>query len=149
MTSADFYEALGAASERPEAVRALRHADDVWRSLVAPTASEGERAAWECLRGQLAGVLLELWQPNGRTHDPEGLKRVPPERRNEVAADAYLLALGALNLFTVLATQTMQDEAARRAVVESLRRVGELTNESLRALRLHPPTWADAVPSPD
>jgi hypothetical protein len=72
------------------------------------------------------------------------LKRVPPERRNELAADAYLLALGGLNLFTVLATEARQEEAARRAVVESLRRVGELIAVNLRTLRSQPPTWADA-----
>jgi hypothetical protein len=140
----EFERLLSDASERPDAVRALRHADDVWRCVVAPTASEGERAAWEWLRAQLSDALLELWQPNERTHDPEALKRVPPERRNELAADAYLLALGGLNLFTVLATEARQEEAARRAVVESLRRVGELIAVNLRTLRSQSPTWADA-----
>src|SRR5436190_519351 len=116
VTDEEFEQLLGDAQERPEAVRALRHADDIWRSLVEPTAGEGERVAWRWLRARLTDSLLQLWEPTGRNHDPQAMTQIPAPHRNDVAAESWLLALGGLNLLTIVATEIVQEEAGRRAI---------------------------------
>jgi hypothetical protein len=143
VTDEDFERLLSAASERPKSVAALRHADDVWQSLVAPAVPEGERVAWRHLRASLAGALLQMWEPNGRTHDVEALRRVPPSQRNQLAADTYLLALGGLNLLTIAAAEFLVDEKAKRALTDALRGVGIAISDSLTALREKPPAWPE------
>jgi hypothetical protein len=135
---------LAEANERPRALEALRVADDAWLTAIAPTASASEEAAWFWTRDQAAGVLLEAWQPNGRTHDPAALQAIPGERRNDVLTDSLLLALGAANLLSVMVKDTRPDDPPHRVFLAALRQVGELLSESLRNLRENPPVWPDA-----
>lgn len=107
-------------------------------------ASAGEQAAWEWLRAALANALLKMWEPNGRTHDPVALRRIPAARRNQYAADEYLLAIGALNVVTVAVQALLDDEVARRAATHALRDVGQVLAENLETLGRHPPSWTDA-----
>src|SRR5438445_13299333 len=100
MSDERFMRLLTEATERSRAVEAPRVANDSWLTAIAPTASTSEEAAWLWTRDQAAGVLLEAWQPNGRTHDPDALRAIPAQERNEVLSDSLLLALGAANLLS-------------------------------------------------
>lgn len=144
MTDEQFMRLLTEANERSRAVEALRVANDAWLTAIAPTASASEEAAWFWTRDQAAGVLLNAWQPNGRTHDPDALRAIPAQLRNQVLTDSLLLAIGATNLLSVMVKDARPDDPPHRVFLASLRHVGELLSDNLRSLRENPPVWPDA-----